>query len=318
MKKIILSLTLVSMLAIDGMAQDPGFTQYYANPLYLNPAFAGSVMCPRVCLNYRNQWPALSGTFVTYSASYDQHVESVKGGLGFLMTHDRAGEGTINTTNLSGIYAYQIPLTRKLSIRAGFQATFAQKSLDWNKLTFGDQINTTTWDGFTLPTSEVQGRNVANNLDISSGILLYSTKIFAGFAAHHLTQPDESLMKGGSRLPIKYTAHAGAMLPIGGRGTDTYVSPNIIYMQQQDFTHLNLGFYVLKGPIVGGLWYRAGDAMIALVGFQQGIYKFGYSYDITLSKLGNVSAGSHELSCSVQFKCKPVKKRFTVGNCPSF
>lgn len=55
-------------------AQDPEFTQFYANPLYLNPAFAGSQRCPRVALNYRNQWPALSGTFVTSSASYDQHV----------------------------------------------------------------------------------------------------------------------------------------------------------------------------------------------------------------------------------------------------
>lgn len=52
-------------------AQDLQFTQFYANPLYLNPAFAGSVRCPRICMNYRNQWPNLSGTYVSYSASYD-------------------------------------------------------------------------------------------------------------------------------------------------------------------------------------------------------------------------------------------------------
>jgi len=316
MQKLILSLTIILTLAIEGMAQDPGFTQFYANPLYLNPAFAGSGMCPRICLNYRNQWPAISGTFVTYSASYDQYADAVKGGLGFLVTRDEAGQATINTTNVSGIYAYQLALSPKLSVRAGFQATYAQKALDWNKLTFGDQINPKL--GFINNTNEVPGNNVSNNLDISSGLLLFSKKFFGGFAMHHLTQPNESLMGGDSRLPIKYTAHAGAMIPLGGRGTDTYISPNIIYMQQQDFTHLNLGMYVIKGPIVGGLWYRAQDALIALVGFQQGIYKFGYSYDITLSKLGNVSAGSHELSCSIQFKCKPVKKKFTVGNCPSF
>ncbi|TNE76120.1 MAG: type IX secretion system membrane protein PorP/SprF, partial [Bacteroidetes bacterium] len=28
-------------------AQDPQFTQFYANPIYLNPAFAGSHGCPR-------------------------------------------------------------------------------------------------------------------------------------------------------------------------------------------------------------------------------------------------------------------------------
>lgn len=315
MKKLILPAIILLTLVSDCIAQDPGFTQYYANPLYLNPAFAGSALCPRVNLNYRNQWPALSGTFVTYSASYDQHVNSLSGGLGFLVTRDEAGQGTINTTNISGIYSYQLAL-RKVSVRAGFQATYAQKSLDWSKLTFGDQI--TLHSGFSEPTSEVPGTNTSGNLDISSGILVYSKKFFGGFAAHHLTQPNESLMSGNSKLPVKYTAHAGAMIPVGGRGTDTYLSPNIIYMQQQDFKHLNLGMYVQKGPIVGGLWYRNQDALILLVGVQEGIFKVGYSYDVTISKLGNVSAGSHELSCGIQLKCKTKVKKFVKDNCPSF
>ena len=61
-------------------AQDPEFTQFYANPIYLNPAFAGTNICPRVNLNWRNQWPGVSGTFITYSASFDQHSEAIHGG----------------------------------------------------------------------------------------------------------------------------------------------------------------------------------------------------------------------------------------------
>ena len=68
-----LVLTLTTVFTEDMLAQDPEFTQFYANPLYLNPAFAGTARCPRVNLNYRNQWPGISGTYVTYSASYDQH-----------------------------------------------------------------------------------------------------------------------------------------------------------------------------------------------------------------------------------------------------
>ncbi|MGM0478992.1 MAG: type IX secretion system membrane protein PorP/SprF, partial [Bacteroidota bacterium] len=34
-------------------AQDPQFSQFYANPIYLNPAFAGSHGCPRFAANYR-------------------------------------------------------------------------------------------------------------------------------------------------------------------------------------------------------------------------------------------------------------------------
>ena len=57
----------------EALAQDPTFTQFYANPLYLNPAFAGTNQCARFGLNYRNEWPNLSANYVTYSASYDQY-----------------------------------------------------------------------------------------------------------------------------------------------------------------------------------------------------------------------------------------------------
>ena len=33
-------------------AQDPAFSQFYANPLYLNPAFAGTNDCPRANLSF--------------------------------------------------------------------------------------------------------------------------------------------------------------------------------------------------------------------------------------------------------------------------
>ena len=48
-------------------AQDPAFSQFYANPLYLNPAFAGTNVCPRVNLNYRDQWPGIGRTYVSVS-----------------------------------------------------------------------------------------------------------------------------------------------------------------------------------------------------------------------------------------------------------
>src|SRR5947207_14303438 len=89
-------------------AQDPQFTQFYANPLYLNPAFAGSAHCPRINLNYRNQWPALQGQFVTASFSYDQQIPSISSGIGLIVLTDNAGERTLNTATFSGVYAYQV------------------------------------------------------------------------------------------------------------------------------------------------------------------------------------------------------------------
>ena len=94
-----------------------------------------------------------TGTFVTTSASYDQHVDGLNGGLGLLVTNDQAGKGTLNTTTVSGIYAYQQAVSRNFSLSAGFQATYFQKSLDWNKLTFGDMIDPRR--GFIYNTNDV-------------------------------------------------------------------------------------------------------------------------------------------------------------------
>jgi type IX secretion system PorP/SprF family membrane protein len=297
-------------------AQDPIFSQFYANPLYLNPAFAGTVRCPRVNLNFRNQWPGIQGTYVTYSASVDRHFDGIHGGLGFIATHDNAGTGVLRTTNISGIYSYQLDITRTFSMKFGFQATYFQKVIDWSKLTFGDMIDARR--GFVYTTNEVQKLQSKSGVDFSAGILGYSKKYFFGAALHHITQPDEGL-QGPSKLPRKFTAHAGAVIPVGDdKGNETFISPNVLYQQQQDFMQLNLGLYVTKGPFVGGLWYRTGDAFIALIGIHQHSFKIGYSYDVTISKLSNATYGSHEISFCQQFQCKPVKKKFRVISCPSF
>ena len=305
-------------------AQDPEFTQFYANPLYLNPAMAGTHRCPRFVSNYRNQWPAISGTFVTYSASYDQHVDVLSGGLGVLVTQDRAGEGTLNTLNASLIYSYHLAVTKSFSIKVGFQGTYHQKSVDWNKLNFGDMIDAKF--GFINKTQEVQPSTTVSSVDFSAGILGYSKSFFLGGAVHHILEPNESFYTAGkSPLPMKFTGHAGAVIPIGapqrGRGKGTpqsSISPNVLFRMQKDFQQLNLGVYVTKGPIVGGLWYRNSDSFILLVGVQQGFFKFGYSYDVTVSKLSNATAGSHEISLALLFDCKPRTKKFRPLSCPSF
>lgn len=306
----------LSMIAYkSAKAQDPEFTQFYANPLYLNPALAGSNICPRVAINYRNQWPGISGTYVTTSASIDRYVFGIKSGIGLLVTNDNAAQGTLKTTNVSAIYSKQIQVTRNFSINAGLQATYGQKSIDWSKLTFGDMIDERR--GFVYNSDEVSARTKRSFVDFSAGAVMFSKYVFVGFAAHHLTQPDEGLIYS-SKLPVKFTGHAGATIPVGSKSSETTVSPNILYQQQQDFRQLNLGIYVTKGALVGGLWYRNNDAFILLVGFTHGVFKAGYSYDVTVSKLTNASAGSHEISVGMNFFCKKPKPKYRPSTCPSF
>ncbi len=300
-------------------AQDPEFTQFYANPLYLNPAFAGSVRCPRLVMNYRHEWPGIAGTYVTTSASYDQYVNALHGGLGALVMNDRAGDGTLTTTNLSLIYAYHLAITRKFSIIAGFQGTYAQKRVDWSKLNFGDMIDPKY--GFIYTTKEQLPANPSPSYtDFSAGILAFSNKFYGGFVVNHITEPDESFLNGVSPLPRKITGHLGMSIPLNSR--ESSISPNILYQQQQDFRQLNLGLYINKGPLVGGFWMRTSnrnaDSFILLVGIQQGHFRFGYSYDVTIYKLALVSGGSHEISLALQFPCHPKKKKFRTISCPSF
>src|SRR4030095_593722 len=98
----------VLMLMLQGAvtAQDPQFSQFYAAPLYLNPALAGSTGQARAGLNYRNQWPAMEANFTTMSAYFDYFIEDKNTGVGVLLTQDKAGLSGLRSTSLALQYSY--------------------------------------------------------------------------------------------------------------------------------------------------------------------------------------------------------------------
>ena len=304
----------------DIVAQDPTFTQFYANPLYLNPAFAGSNGCPRFNLNYRNEWPSLSSNYVTYSASYDAYFKNISGGIGLLATHDQQGKGTINTSNFGLIYSFHLKVNRKFSLLFGAKAAWTQKFLDWNKLTFGDMIDERK--GFIYQTGDIRNNGSKGFFDASAGMVGFSKKFFFGFAAHHLNTPNESMIQGESKLPIRYTAHAGADIQIGNKSrfaTKTSIMPNVIFQYQRGFMEMNIGTYIRYGNFQAGAWFRNRDAFILTLGINTGTLRIGYSYDVTVSKLNNGnSGGSHEVSLGLNLKCKDKKVAFKTLSCPSF
>jgi type IX secretion system PorP/SprF family membrane protein len=263
----------------------------------------------------------MPGTFVTEAVSYDQYVAALNGGIGLLVWKDDAGSGTMKTTNISGIYAYQLPVNREFTISAGFQAAYMQKSLDWSKLTFGDQIDPRY--GFIYQSQEIQNASSRSYLDLSAGILGYTSEIYGGIAVDHLTQPSEGFIVLSSPLPMKITAHFGAYIPLDdARRNGSFISPNVLVQFQSPFQQYNFGLYVEHGPLVGGLWYRFsatnGDAIIAMLGLQADNFKFGYSYDITVSGLANYSGGAHEISLGYKFDCHPRHRRHSTLKCPAF
>ena len=318
--KQILIVVLVVFSSQTILAQDPTFTQFYANPIYLNPAFAGSNNCPRFAVNYRNEWPNLSGNYVTTSASYDQYVKNISGGIGVLITNDQQGKGTIQTSMLGLVYSYHVKVNRKFSLMFGARASWYQKTLDWDKLTFGDMIDPRK--GFIYSSGDVPRGGKRGFFDASAGVLGYSKNFFFGFAAHHLNEPNESMIIGNSKLPMRLTGHVGAEIKLGKKSrynNGTSIMPNIIYQYQQGFQELCIGTYIKHNVFTTGIWFRNKDAFIVSLGINSKNFKIGYSYDITVSKLNNgTSHGSHEISLGLNLNCKAKPTTFRTIACPSF
>ncbi len=328
MKKYIF-LVLTVFFFSSSYSQDPHFTQYYANPLFLNPALAGGEYCPRIITNYRNQWPMMAGNFETYSASFDLTLEPIHGGLGLLVLHDDAGNGTIKSTFASLIYSYHTKITKKIDLLTGFQVSSHQRSLDPN-LWFGDQIDEIY--GFVYPTQDdiVNGGIISKSyLDFSIGTLISSNSFFLGLVAHHLTEPEEAFLAEG-KLSMKKTIHGGAVIKINEAVTqtsgllsgNTYLIPNFLFKTQAQTEQINIGTTITNNILSTGIAYRRSfmnsDALLLVFGFQKDALKIGYSYDFTLSGLTSSTGGAHEVSLRIQLPCIPKKIILNPIKCPKF
>ena len=293
------------------VGQDVVYSQFYANPLYLNPSLAGSTLSKRLAANYRNQWPSLNNAFTTYSVSYDQYVDAMSGGFGVLASTDRNVGGLMSSSSAYLMYAYRLRASRTVGINMGLGAGVYQRSIDWNSLIFEN------------PENEIKVDNSSHVVpDFNFGAVLgYKDVFYIGTAMHHMTQPNISFYDEGlDKLHIRYTFHMGGNIFFG----NTYryytdeppklmLSPAVIYIHQNIHQQINLGMNFTVYPFVFGMWYRNNlknsDAAIVLVGFHLQGFQFGYSYDLTISKFSNATGGAHEISLGYRFAQSKLSKR---------
>ncbi len=317
-------------------AQDPIFSQFYAAPLQLNPAFAGVAEAPRLAMNYRNQWPGFSGGFNTAALSFETWAPKLNSGFGLFLLGDNAMRGVYNIFHVNATYSYRVRLSRKSAIRFGVQGGFINRQLDWDQLLFGDQLNSVTGgvDGNGDPnvSSEIPPESLQKTVfDLGVGILFYTNRLYVGFSANHINSPDESFYTvtdgRSATLPFRYSLHAGYQFDLGnytnGR-SEAFISPNVMYIRQSDIAQVNVGASAGFNLFYGGLWYRHtlrnSDAVIFLVGVRHGIVRVGYSYDLTVSGLSvQNSGGSHEISVTLNFaenrKRQKRKKSQEINDC---
>ncbi|MGY6562800.1 MAG: PorP/SprF family type IX secretion system membrane protein [Luteibaculaceae bacterium] len=315
-------------------AQDYQFTQFYAAPINLNPAFAGTEDT-RIISNYRNQWSSLPNAFVTYNASIDHFFAEAKSGVALRVTRDQFGSAGLGATEIGFTYAYEMQLSRKFSFRPGVEFAWNQQSIDFNKMVFGDQLI----NGTAISTTNIDLDRVSY-ANFAAGGLLYSDDLWVGVSFHNLNEPLTSFRETGNRLPVRSSVHAGYNFKIK-EATPNNESVNLMvaanFRSQEQFSALDIGFYYQPSPILFGLWWRgvpvAGlnhgnvfrDAMAFMAGYvsEKHNFRFAYSYDVTISSLGLNSGGSHEVSMQINlFDDAQARKRNKARTrkipCPKF
>lgn len=329
-----IGLLLAAALAVHlARGQDAQFTQFYALPTALSPGFAGTGLQTRAGLAVRDQWPAFPGAFVSANFAVDHYMPGVNSGVGLLVSHDRAGSGALRYSSITGQYAYEIELKRKVFLRPALQIGWASHAVDYSRLVFGDQLAR----GGTTGTYEYLDGTSVNYADFGAGMLFFTPRYWAGIGLHHLNRPNQSLLGGEARMPIKFSLHGGWRTTLRTPVIREHPKSLVLafnYKAQEKYDQLDVGGYFEREPFYAGLWYRGipllkryapgygnRDALAVLAGVIAGDLRIGYSYDLTVSRLAGHSGGAHEVTLGYEVASRGKKRsmsRRRVVPCAKF
>lgn len=318
-------------------AQDLHFSQFFNSPLSTNPANTGFIPDAdyRLGANYRNQWSTImSVPYKTISVFGDAQVfrdrlDNGWLGLGGLLLNDQAGSGSLSSTKIYGSVAYHQMLGLSSLVSAGFNIGWANKRINESKLKFPDQFDGKFFDN-KLPSSVFFTNNYVSYMDMQVGMnYAYfpdeNVYINAGYSIQHVNRPRESFFDDqtvSGRIPMRHTAFLNAILKLNDR---VIVNPNAYFSMQAKAKELVVGInanYNLsqfgEQQLLAGVYYRFGDAIAPMVGFETNKIQISYSYDVTLSGLSSFNGyrGASEISI--------IKKGFYPDNvdrqtiCPKF
>lgn len=338
----LITLTFITLCwtSLSGSAQDVQYSQFYANPLNLNPAMTGGSEMTRIGVNYRNQWPGLDQSFVSYSAHLDHYLFNVNSGIGVVFNRAEQSMANLSMTEIGATYSYRARLGFRSFLRFGGQVSYMERDAYFGNLIFGSQI-----DDQTGAIGDFSGENLGADVnhqfvDYSLGMMFNNENAWFGISAHHITQPNVSFVDGQiSELPVKLSAHGGYRIDLSGGSSQNFMNNRtgtkdltlaFNYKNQGPFSQLDLGAQVNVQPLVLGIWYRGipvsevtqtnHEAVIALVGISLGNgLDVGYSHDFTISSLGNGNTGgANEISIRYSFLAGSAKGAGRKSSMPCF
>jgi type IX secretion system PorP/SprF family membrane protein len=296
------------------VAQDVTFSQFYRNPIYLNPSLTALQSCGRAYMNYRNAafGPLLN---TSYSLAFDLPIQEAKSGIG--------GRFMWNEDGLARFGSFGVQFSRKVSIREDIFFTLGIEG--------GGVFRTWNTSELVLP-SDFTNSGTASQINPPSSLTYdfaagagFNYRIhFVGFSVRHLTESQAKSVIVNSQLYRKYVYHYGARFKYVRPGQNYgYFAPHLIFEHQKGNNHLSTGVYATYNRVGGGVWIRNNfpfqmSSLIIMGAIKTLNWEFTYSYDIPINGSG-IFLGAHEVGISYYLSdFKETRKGVKSKNCLSF
>ena len=276
--------------------QLPQYSQYMLNEMAINPAVAGRDGFTEVRSNYRHQWTGITDAPRTYMLTLQGPMKNQKMGLGGMFYTDMVGP--TRRTGASASYAYHLKLTDTYNLGFGLSAGIMQWGIDGNKIQLHDETDQQLLS--TYRTAPVP--------DFGTGITFYQKEKFAfGIAMPQIYRAPIELYQGAyknSRLASQLNITGIYYLAID---EDFTIEPSFLikYVKPAP-VKVDVGVRgIYKKQVWVGAVYRHNDAASFLLGYMYKDYlSFGYSYDVTTTKIRKYSGGTHEIMLGLKFSRK--------------
>ncbi len=289
------TLLLVCCSLISQAQQDAGFSMYFFNPVYVNPAYAGSREVFSGTAVHRSQWAGMDGAPTTQSISMHSALPNVRVGLGLQIYNDQAGP--MKNTGINLTYAYHIPVNEKTKISFGITGMLNNLSIGWSSINI-ENHNDPSFAG-NADRSWVG--------DASAGIYLYKPRFYFGLSVNHLLQSKfgytGAIGEDQAKFFRQYYLTSGIVLPVN-QAVDFRPSILVKYVNAAPVIGEINGSFIFYKRLFVGAGFRT-DKRINIPGTDNmaiGILEFeifsslrvGYSYDYYLNRTGNYNSGTHE------------------------
>ncbi|MFY0252861.1 PorP/SprF family type IX secretion system membrane protein [Chitinophaga sp. 30R24] len=304
-----------SLLPRTSVAQvDPHFSQYYAYPLWLNPALTGIMDGDfRISGDYRNQWANYGKAYSTAGVSVDAATNK-NIGVGLNVINQSAGDAGYNYFTAMASVSYsgvKFGRAKTSQLVFGINAGLLDRRLDPAKFQTGNQWTPVFGFDPTIFNGENVSKTHSTQFDAGAGAVFFDGNPnhmfnpFLGFAAQHLTRPNDPFSADGyeTKLPVRYLIHGGTRIKINDLIS---LTPTGIYMHQGNAHETVAGIYAqfTVNPefdfLIGGN-YRFNDAAIPFAGFHFNNFVLGLSYDANTSSMHRLVTGSQAFEVSLSF-----------------